>query len=789
MKRLTKILLICFFLLFVTLFQENHNIALSNPNHLPDQSLGNSVWMHIDTFFNCDEKQIEQFSLTLNLTKIKNVFILAKNIDGTTTYPSKISLKCYSKDVMKVMTTALRNNGLKVFFYYPINTDPAWIKNNYLDIAYQIGKSSGKKPIPDPTNKLVNLTSEKYQQYIIRLIEEAIRQYSIDGIQLDYIRYTNGSIGFSKEEIEKASQRNIPMEKIIDLTYQTFVNPGDWKTILTRYDQGDQDVLAWTKLREDIVFEFTKRIVDGLAKKTIEIGSTLVSSGANKKAYTAVHFGQNWERLSSILDFVTPMAYHESAEDVEKFVDSICIGAIQKIHTKCKIGIGIQANSTSTSKMMSAINIVKKHNMDFVLFRIGTFSFVNYDFFPVSQNRFTFKMLISNYVESRSIQGLTIQNTGNLFSIESYSPNTILKSQTDTSIQIILKSFLANNNTDTFDLFSTWNGVNSKSCFGITIVASDGKNEIPTFNASSFAIQQLKIDLKTLKSSYNNQAIQEESILLENQKTWIKISTLHSLFKFEVETTPTQTICKRQSTKLVLNNVEKKGILSLDNFDILLDNASFFSHPGYVPLRDLMELFRINLVYNKSVNSIFCTCFSRANEGSFFIQLKNDDTFNLMLTDSTEVLIDFDDYLSNSFYKEASKIHLSGRKLHVLIDVDRFGVQESERIIKLATDGKSNLMIPDQFSYKIYKNFDWKSIPIHRSIILNDVDFYHDYAEMVNSGHKTIVLINKDSVPNNQIYDHAYFTVSCQRLEDQERRKLFKVKVLRNLYLLLNSKL
>jgi hypothetical protein len=417
MKRFTylkKILLITLSFLLVFQFSFYHSSKQNISAKSESLSVGNSAWMHIDTFFQQTNSQIKNFALTLKLGKIDNVFILAKNIDGTITYPSRVGLKCYSNNTMENFVALMKSNDIKVYFYFPINTDPAWLKVNIQDTAFQAGTKGSKTPIPDPAKKLINLTSKNYRNYIVRLMEEAIKEYSIDGVQLDYMRYTNGLFGFSKEELAEANKRKISMGNIIDYTYQTFLVPGDWKTILNKYDEADPDVLAWAKLREDIVFDFTLQIVNSIKNYHIQIGSTLVSSGANAKAYTAIHFGQNWERMSSILNLVTPMAYHGSNNDVKKFVSEICIGATTKIKSPCKIAIGIQANETSTEKMMEAIQTVKEHNLNFILFRIGTFAFTSYDFSPINKEQTSLKLIIANHVEGKQLKGIEIKNTGNI---------------------------------------------------------------------------------------------------------------------------------------------------------------------------------------------------------------------------------------------------------------------------------------------------------------------------------------------------------------------------------------
>ena len=131
-------------------------------------TLGNGSWMHVDTFANKTDSDIEIFAESLILSEIDYVFILAKDIDGAVTYPSKIAKKVrFSTDHMSRIVNNLTKKGIKVYFYYVINTDPAWININPADNAYQCGIADKINPIQTDQKKLINLTSRNYLSYII----------------------------------------------------------------------------------------------------------------------------------------------------------------------------------------------------------------------------------------------------------------------------------------------------------------------------------------------------------------------------------------------------------------------------------------------------------------------------------------------------------------------------------------------------------------------------------------------------------------------------------------------
>lgn len=774
-------------LFFMLVFQYTFYSFSTQIFHVKSEtlSIGNSVWMHIDTFFQQSDSQINNFALSLKLGKIDNVFILAKNIDGTITYPSHVGIKSYSNDTMSNLISILKSNGLKIFFYFPINTDPAWLKVNIQDIAYQAGTKGSKIPVPDPAKKLVNLTSKNYRNYIIKLMNEGISKYSIDGVQLDYIRYTNGFFGFSKEELTEACNRKISTEKIIDYTYQTFLVPGDWKTILTKYDEGDSDVLAWAKLREDIIYNFTLQVVASIKNRNIQIGSTLVSSGANAKAYTAIHFGQNWENMSSILNFVTPMAYHGSREDVKKFVEEICLSAISKIKPSCKIAIGIQANETSTEKMMEAIQTATKYNLSFILFRIGTFALTNFDLVPINKQQTTLKLFITNHLEEKQIKGFMINNTGNLLSFSNLPATVRLLSQNETMANFILTNPIKFGESAQLDIPLSWNWEKSKSIFSPTIVVSDGKKVVPTLTTKYLTIDQLIIDQKKQSIEYNGQKLPKSLIKFENQKSWILISGLEQVLGYKTIILSQQIEIVKNNSRFVINQSEKKGQFFLEDTDFLINDESFFCRPGYLPLKELMNLFRINVSYNQQENIIFCTALTRDNPCSVYGKMDDMSLLVLWITDSSEVIINLDDFLTSSFYLEMSNAHLNGRSIRVIIKNSKFSIPDTEKMILLITDEKENFILPDQFSYFVNQGKDWSLIPLRREIVTNNPSFCF---ESRKKGYSTLLILNQTTISMLPTFTKGYYDMSNLTLIDRINLIQSESKNIKSLYFLSNLK-
>lgn len=726
-------------------------------------SMGNGAWMHVDTFFGKTNLQIDEFAKMLKISNITNIFILAKNIDGSLTYPSKIGIKCYKNDTMRSLVSILNVYKIKIYFYYPINTDPEWLIKNPESIAYQCGTIKSKIPIPESSHKLVNLLNKDYQSYIKKIVEEALNLYPINGIQLDYIRYINGFYGFSPEEMNEAAQRKIPVQKIIDKTYQTFVSPGDWKTILNCYENGDKDILAWAKLREDIVFRFLETVSIVVKKKGKEIGVTLVSSGATSKAYSAIHFGQSWEKMSSILNFAIPMAYHGERSNVTQFVSAVCMGALNKINSTCKIAIGIQANLTSTIKMMDAIQAVKGNHLGFVLFRIGTFTFNGFDFSPLDKNHFLLKLLINNCLEEAQIKGLTLIQTGGCLRIIDLQKNwTILKSDNN-SIKLLTSRPMLFGSNEALNIKIEFNGDQIKSNFSPFITLSSNSNDFPAFNFCFFSIHQLTFDLKKKNSFYDQVELKQNFILYEKNKCWINCHNIYLIFSFNVKIEKDSISIDNGKIQLVIYQQEKRSYLILGNKKYLLLNDLFFEKNNFLPLKEILEIFKILVQYNPVENLINCLSLHRDLPTSLFGNIDIISPLDLWITDADEIIIDINNYLSSSFYLQNNKFHFLGRRIKILNKSDKISPIESEAIIMLIEESKDSLLLPDQLSY-LYSNKNKNiKIPVDRELIIDESDLY---CIKKNEYKNLCVITSIENIKKILTFSHCFINLSEIQISD-----------------------
>ncbi|HOW03083.1 MAG TPA: hypothetical protein PLL52_03540 [Caldisericia bacterium] len=682
-----KIICIIFCILLNSfLFIKESPVSLVSANEAIQGNFGNGSWMHVDTFIGKDSVALSNFAISLKRAGFDYVIILAKDIDGSATFPSKNALLVrYNKDYMGDIINALNKEGINVYLYFVINTDPAWLKAHPEDCAYQAGIKGSKTPIPHPEKKLVNLTSKAYMNYVSLLIKEAISKYKIKGIQLDYMRYTNGFYGFSKEELRLAKEKNIDVDKIIDLTYKTFVSPGDWRTILNKYDEGDKDVLNWARLREDIIFSYANYIANIVHKEGKEFGTTLVSSGAfdskfseggsSSLPYAAIHFGQSYSMISSISDFVTPMAYHNERNNVYDWITSVCNGVRKKVKSSCKVAIGLQANSTTTEKMNEAINASLREGYNFVLFRVGTYCIGYYDFLPKDCSNTDIYLNICNLVEGRSIKGISLKNTGGIFKPVK-SPNYYWITEND-SFKFFSSGYIVSSiDISEFYISSTLSFESANNALLPYIICSDEKSDFPTFTSSSFTSLSIDILTKDKKFLINNYPQPATAVKTVDSSTFINTTILRGLLNCEeiIDNSHSSVTLRADKKEIKFNSKNsvinyKLGEKQLDaesgSKNLLIDNGLF-----YVPLRRTLEFFCFTVLYNSLTKDIHCYKLDRGFNTTLFAKISDICEENLFLSNANRIYIPVNDFLRGQYLNLLFEMHLKGREIFILCNLD-----------------------------------------------------------------------------------------------------------------------
>ena len=333
-----------------------------------EEIIGNGIWIHIDTFVERTNTEVEELSRFLILKDIKNVFILAKSAEGTLLY------KKY-EGTLKRIIKIFKDYGIKIHFYIPVTIDPYFLKKNPNDASFHSPDRSHYYPYRDPDLRYVNLTSERYLSYIKTIVRELILNFDADGIQLDYIRYPNIYYGYSEKEKERFINKGGNWNRILSIMREG-------RDIFSLYDKKDIDVLLWAETRSEIVTDFAGNIrsfISGISSRVM-FSVVLIQSGSSFSSYAEeghdsypwgiLHFSQNYEALSKLSDFVSPLAYHKNYGKDVSWIRKIIKNTKKRVVSKILCGIGVNDTGGNIER---AIEICKEEGVNFSLFRLGTF--------------------------------------------------------------------------------------------------------------------------------------------------------------------------------------------------------------------------------------------------------------------------------------------------------------------------------------------------------------------------------------------------------------------------------
>lgn len=370
LKKILSLVVLIFIILNSYIFYEKKELLIAS-----NLSLGNGIWAHITTFQKLSDSKINELIKFLVERDIKNIFFLAKYVDGELLY------KKYKDTLLKIVKN-FKSYGINVHFYIPIAYDPLFLKNNPKEVSYLSPDSKNLNPYQDPELKVVSLCSDKYLNYIKNIIKELIYDFDADGIQLDYIRYPNVNYGYDDNVKKRFLELGGNWEKILNIFRKG-------QNIFELYDQNDKDVLLLAKVRSEFVTKFVgeiKSFISSISSRIlfsvtlIQSGSSFLSykeGGIDSFPYGFLHFGQNYTDISNFCDFVCPLAYHKNYNKSVNWIREIIENTKKKVNSKILCGIGVNDINENIEK---AIKICKEEGVNFNLFRLGTFIPININF-------------------------------------------------------------------------------------------------------------------------------------------------------------------------------------------------------------------------------------------------------------------------------------------------------------------------------------------------------------------------------------------------------------------------
>ena len=262
-----------------------------------------------------DEKEIIQTLDNIQKAHI-NVIFLETFYNGFTIYSGKVfeqRKEFQGKDLLKIYLTEAHKRNIEVhawvhtlFWRYDtlgaavLNTHPEWLDKNSV--------GTGSREFENHYD-FVNPSVPQVREILRNLVGEIVKNYPVDGIHLDYVRYAaNGDekgFGYHPEAMMRFKKQYKIDPKVID-PYKT---PTAWE--------------LWSKFRETQITELVKELSDKArynSRKVKVSAAVFPDYYENRFRNSKMQDYSTWCK-NGYLDFLTPMCYAYATTGIVKEIN------------------------------------------------------------------------------------------------------------------------------------------------------------------------------------------------------------------------------------------------------------------------------------------------------------------------------------------------------------------------------------------------------------------------------------------------------------------------------------
>ncbi len=252
---------------------------------------------------------------------VTDIYFLTKGLSGTASYRSAIAPPDCERDLLGELLEAAHALGIRVHAWFTSASDAIYKEKHPESGRYHYikGRDQG----------LISLADEGYISYMANIVRELCRNYPVDGLHLDYIRYNHLIYGWSEEDQARYAAEGADLEVLRAMMDRAFVAKEGAEIFFDAYRAGDQSVHALARTRrKDVVHFATTLIAAARAEKSnLILSAALMPEGAYEDiAFADVHYGQNYEDAAKLYDYVLPMAYSKAYDQDSAWVRSVAEG-------------------------------------------------------------------------------------------------------------------------------------------------------------------------------------------------------------------------------------------------------------------------------------------------------------------------------------------------------------------------------------------------------------------------------------------------------------------------------
>jgi len=312
------------------------------------------------------EKTVERCAMA----GVTDIYFLSKGLAGTVSYRSALAPSCSDRDFLSELLQAAHACGIRVH---------AWLTSANDEHYKALHPQSGRCHYTRGRDKaLVSLTDVGYLGYMEQIVSDLCRNYDIDGLHLDYIRYNHLLYGWSQEDQARYAACGADIAHLKTLMDKTFLSKqnADGNCIFDALRDGDESVRALAQVRRSDVRHFAQTLTAyaRAQRNDLILTAALMPEGAYEDtAFADLHYGQSYEDAAALYDYVLPMAYSKAYGKDGSWVRSVAEGTIKK-GIRTVMGLHAYERGTCLS-LREDINALKQTAVDGIcLFRDGAFA-------------------------------------------------------------------------------------------------------------------------------------------------------------------------------------------------------------------------------------------------------------------------------------------------------------------------------------------------------------------------------------------------------------------------------
>ena len=282
------------------------------------------------------KSQIDLHFRTMKKMGINRVFFLVKNPNGRVYYKSKILKPILNSDfvtnnndenswdVLEYVIKKSRENSIKIYPYINVFAESGYyLKEN---------PSFAEKSVYGGKYEWASPAIKEVKERVVSIVEEIVKNYDIDGIQLDRIRYEDSNAGFNEVLINGYRAECGKEPDLKDCNFKQY--------------------------RKDLITEF----VGELYKKVKEIKPGIEFSAAVfHSPKTAENVMQDWPEWvkRNYVDYVYTMSYTNNETIFKTFLnDNLNVFKDEKIKAKLVIGVGAYYKNMTPEILVNQVKAI-----------------------------------------------------------------------------------------------------------------------------------------------------------------------------------------------------------------------------------------------------------------------------------------------------------------------------------------------------------------------------------------------------------------------------------------------